>query len=96
MLDLMQESGVCRPHMAWKQDFNAMVSIELQQLLNGGQGYQRERAPEPLLLPRIATRIEPDSLGFVGHMAAILSRRWAPGGPATASTATCCTLAPLP
>ncbi len=55
-----------------------MVSNKLEQLLNGEQGYQRERAPEPLLLPRIATRIAPERLGYAAYLAEILSRRWAP------------------
>jgi len=55
-----------------------MVTNELEQLLNGGQGFRRERAPEPLLLPRIAMWIAPRDLGYVAYAADVLSRIWAP------------------
>lgn len=55
-----------------------MVTSELEHLLNGGQGFRRDRAPEPLLLPRIATRVAPQELGFIAYAADVLSRQWAP------------------
>ena len=56
-----------------------MVSNELKQLLNGEPAYFRERAPEPLLLPRIASRIPPDGLEYVAWAAKTLSNFWMPG-----------------
>ena len=62
-----------------------MVSDELTQLLNGESAFVRERAPEPLLLPRIASRIAHQGLRPVASYANILSRFWAPyGWPALA------------
>jgi len=57
-----------------------MVSNELKQLLNGESAYLRDRAPEPLLLPRIAKRIAPDGLRTTASAADTLSRFWAPHG----------------
>jgi hypothetical protein len=57
-----------------------MVRHELKQLLNGESAYLRERAPEPLLLPRIASRIAPQGLSFVAAATSILSRCWGPSG----------------
>ena len=62
-----------------------MVRDELRQLLNGESTYLRERAPEPLLLPRIASRIVPQGLRSVATAANTLSSFWAPcGWPALA------------
>ena len=57
-----------------------MVSNELKQLLNGESSYLRDRAPEPLLLPRIASRIAPEGLGFIALAANTLSSFWMSGG----------------
>lgn len=57
-----------------------MVSNELKQLLNGESAYSRKRAPESLLLPRIASRIPPDELGFIASAAKTLSSFWISGG----------------
>lgn len=50
-----------------------MVSNELKQLLNGQLAYPREHAPEPLLLPRITSRIRVDGLHLCANAAAKLS-----------------------
>ena len=57
-----------------------MVKNELKQLLNGESAYLRDRAPEPLLLPRIASRIAPEGLGFIALAANTLSHFWMSGG----------------
>ena len=57
-----------------------MVKNELKQLLNGESAYLRDRAPEPLLLPRIASRIAPEGLRNTAAAVDILSRCWAPSG----------------
>ena len=57
-----------------------MVNNELEQLLNGESTYFRQRAPEPLLLPRIATRIAPEGLPDVACNAATLSHWCVPYG----------------
>ncbi len=57
-----------------------MVRVELEQLLNGESDYLRERAPEPLLLPRIASRIAPQGLRSAATAANTISSYWAPNG----------------
>lgn len=65
-----------------------MVSNELEQLLNGKSGILRKFAPEPLLLPRIASRITPEGLRFTASATNILSSFWVPyGWPALADAA---------
>lgn len=68
-----------------------MVNKELAQLFNGDSAYSRDRAPEPLLLPRIASRIAPGGLEFVAYAARItssffLSGAWPAIADATAET----------
>ena len=65
-----------------------MVSNELKQLLSGESVYSRDGAPEPLLLPRIATRIPPDGLGFIASAAKISSGFWLSGGSPAIADAT--------
>jgi len=65
-----------------------MVSSELKQVLNGESGYARELAPEPLLLPRLATRIAIESLGFTAYVASTVSNQWAPYGWSALADAT--------
>ena len=55
-----------------------MVSNELKQLLSGKSGILRKFAPEPLLLPRIASRITPEGLRFTASATNILSSFWVP------------------
>lgn len=65
-----------------------MVSKELEQLLNGKSSFSRELAPEPLLLPRIASRITPEGLRFTVSATDALSSIWAPYGWSALADAT--------
>ncbi|MGB5486619.1 MAG: hypothetical protein WBN06_04465 [Lysobacterales bacterium] len=57
-----------------------MVSNELKKLLDDESEYSNERVPDPLLLPRIASRITPEKLRFTARAAEILSDYSAPYG----------------
>jgi len=62
-----------------------VLSKELKKLVNGKSGNSRHLAPEPLLLPRIASRIPLEGLRFTASAAAVLSNAWTPyGWPALA------------
>ena len=62
-----------------------MVSSELKKLLDDESEYSDEQVPDPLLLPRIASRITPEKLRFTARAAEIMSDYYAPfGWPALA------------
>ena len=71
-----------------------MVSNELKQLLNGESVYSRDQAPEPLLLPRIASRIATEGIGFTAYAANTLSNHWVPYGWSALADATAEAIAP--